>query len=55
MFTKVRSTMHKQEENFNKKTQNIRNYLPKIPELKDIIIELKNTIKGFNRRVDDSE
>ena len=44
MFNNIRKTMHKQKENFNKKTENIKN-TKQISELKNAETELKNLLR----------
>ena len=39
-------------EYFNKGTENIRQYQTEIRKLKNIITECKNTLPGFNSRLD---
>ena len=52
MLTKVRRTMHKYNENFNRERENIGKVSTEITELKNIKIELKNSLEGFNSRLD---
>ena len=54
MITEVR-TVREQSENFNKETGNLRKYQIETRELKNILIELKNSIEGFKNRLDEEE
>ena len=49
MLTELGRRMDEHNENFNKETENIRKYQT------EIIIELKNTLQGFNIRIDEVE
>ena len=50
LLTKVRRTMHKYNENFNKDIENSKKYQIEITQLKNIITELKNSLEGFHSR-----
>ena len=45
MLTKVRRILHGQNQNFNKEAKSIRKYQTKNTYLRNIIIELKNSLK----------
>ena len=49
MLTELRRRMNEHNENFNKETENIRK------NQTEIINELKNTLEGFNSRLDEVE
>ena len=50
MLTKLGRRMHEHSE--NKEIENIRKYHTEVTELKNTIIELKNTLEGFHIRLD---
>ena len=52
MLTKLRRIMEGHSENFNKKLENIRKNQSK---LRNIITEMKNTLKGISSRLEDME
>ena len=49
IFTKLGRRMDEHSENFNKERENTRKYL------REVITELKNTLEGFNSRLDEAE
>lgn len=54
MLTKLERRVCEHYENFNKEMGNIRQYQIEVRELKHII-EMKNTLEGFNIRLDEAE
>lgn len=46
MLAKARRILHGQNENFNKEMGNIRKYQIEITYLRNIIMELKNSLRG---------
>jgi len=55
IHTKLGRRMDKHSENFNKKTESIRNYQTEVTELKNTISKPKNTLEGFNSGMDEAE
>lgn len=53
VLTEVRGTMYEQSENLNKEIQNTKKHPAEFIELKNTIIELKNSIEGFSIRLDE--
>lgn len=51
MLTKVRRIMHKQSENVNNEMK----CQPEIPEMKNTVTEMENSIEGFSGRVGRTE
>lgn len=51
ILTELRRSMNEQSKNFNKEIENKIKYQIEVTEMKTIIIELRNTIEVFNRRL----
>lgn len=47
--------MDKHRDKFNHETQNIRKYQIGVTELKNTIIEVKNTLEGFSSKLGEAE
>lgn len=47
--------MDEHRKNFNKETDDTRKYQIEVKEIKTIITALKNTLEGFNIRLDEAE
>lgn len=52
MLTRLGRRMDEHNEKFNKEVANMRKYQTEVKELKDTITELKNTLIGFNSRLE---
>lgn len=58
MLTKLGRKLHEHIGDFNNEIKNIRKYQMEVPELKNIITELKkkkNTLEEFDNRLDETE
>ena len=55
MFTKVRRTMHEQSKNFNEEIENIKKCQTELTDLKNAIIQFKNSTQVFNSRLEQVE
>ena len=51
-LTKLGRRMHSQSRDFNKEIANVKKNQAEVAELKNAITEPKNTLEGFNRRLD---
>ena len=55
MLNKLNRRMDGHSDYFTKKIENIIKYQTEVTELKNIIIRLKNTLEGFNSRLDEAK
>lgn len=51
LFTKPERRMDEYSENFNKETENTRNYQTEVTELKNTTTELITTLQGFKSKL----
>lgn len=52
MFVEVKRTIHEQRSNFNTDIENTGKYHTEITELKNVVTEMKKSMKGFKRELD---
>lgn len=55
MFTESRKRMEEYNKNFSKEIENIIKYQIEVTDLNNTVNKLKNTLEGFNNRLDEAE